>query len=194
MYIRFLKLNPHCAFFILLQALYNSHSKKNMPTVPFSFLTLFSPLLHRQPTAQMPTQTPLAPTASRARQVAKRSASDRTTRRAVAPRPTHPTRPTRWIARVSSAPCPRCRAARGVLWRRPLAIPSVTRESPLAPQQQRQQQRQQQQPCCPVQVHQTVVRPGVAAISCRILCAIWHRLSKFSRALTKSIPSLLTIR
>ena len=162
-----------------------------MPTtVPFSFLTLFSPLFHRQPTAQTPTQTPLAPTVPRARQVAKRSASDRTMRRAAPPCPTHPTRPTRWIARVSSGPCPRCRAARGVLWRRPLAIPSVARESPLAPQQQRQRQ----QLCCPVQVHQTVVRPGVAAISCRILCAIRHRLSKFSQALTKSIPNLLTIR
>ena len=31
MYIRFLKLNPHCALFILLQALYNSHSKKILP-------------------------------------------------------------------------------------------------------------------------------------------------------------------
>jgi hypothetical protein len=33
MYIRFLKLNPHCAFFILLQALYRTHSKKNLPYV-----------------------------------------------------------------------------------------------------------------------------------------------------------------
>ncbi len=31
MYIRFLKLNPHCALFILQQALYNSHSKKILP-------------------------------------------------------------------------------------------------------------------------------------------------------------------
>jgi hypothetical protein len=29
----FLKLNPHCALFILLQALYNSHSKKILPIV-----------------------------------------------------------------------------------------------------------------------------------------------------------------
>ena len=35
MYIRFLKLNPHCAFFILLQALYNSHSKKILPDIQF---------------------------------------------------------------------------------------------------------------------------------------------------------------
>jgi len=27
----FLKLNPHCALLILQQALYNSHSKKNLP-------------------------------------------------------------------------------------------------------------------------------------------------------------------
>ena len=33
MYIRFLKLNPHCALFILLQALYNSHSKKILPFI-----------------------------------------------------------------------------------------------------------------------------------------------------------------
>jgi len=30
MVLDFLKLNPHCALFILQQALYNSHSKKNI--------------------------------------------------------------------------------------------------------------------------------------------------------------------
>jgi hypothetical protein len=42
MYIRFFfKLNPHCAFFILLQALYNSHSKKILPCVFYLFLYCF---------------------------------------------------------------------------------------------------------------------------------------------------------
>ncbi len=34
----FIKLNPHCAFFILLQALYNPHSKKILPNAREYFL------------------------------------------------------------------------------------------------------------------------------------------------------------
>jgi len=33
MYIRFCKTKPHCTLFILLQALYNSHSKKILPYI-----------------------------------------------------------------------------------------------------------------------------------------------------------------